>query len=235
MTNGFRWVIIDTETDGLNAPIHVVELAGQLMEGWEPVGEPFRMLLNHDVPIPFAAEMIHGYSREYLRAHGRNPVEVHEAFRAYARDYPLVAHNLSYDWDRCLVPEWTRLGLSTIGRRGFCCMMLARRLVTETRSYRLEVLKDHFQLTRSRSHQAKQDVLTIVELFQKVYRQRLEPAGLTSFDRVAAFARKTPVAKCLEMLRENPRRSPDSSYSGFTNADKSAQAITSRTSPWSRA
>src|SRR6185369_9964737 len=33
------WVIIDTETDGLLDPIHVVEIAAQRMNGWDPVGE----------------------------------------------------------------------------------------------------------------------------------------------------------------------------------------------------
>ncbi|MHB1308882.1 MAG: 3'-5' exonuclease, partial [Limisphaerales bacterium] len=196
-----RWVVIDTETDGLYEPIHVVELSGQLMEGWERVGEPFRMLLNHDVPIPPEAVAIHGYTQEYLRRHGQEPCLVHAAFRDYARDYPLVAHNLSYDWNRCLEPEWARLGVPQIGQRGFCCMMLARRLVPETSSYRLQALKQCFQLTPSQSHQAKNDVLTVVELFQKVYRHRLEPAGLDTFDAIAGFAKRTPVAKCLDMVR----------------------------------
>jgi hypothetical protein len=80
-------------------------------------------------------------------------------------------------------------------------MMLARRLVPETSSYRLEALKQCFQLTPSQSHQAKHDVLTVVELFQRVYRQRLEPAGLDTFDAIAGFAKRTPVAKCLDMVR----------------------------------
>ena len=196
-----HWVIIDTETDGLYEPIHVVELCGQLMDGWEPVGEPFRMLLNHDVPIPPEAVAIHGYTQAYLRQHGDDPIHVYRAFRAYARDYPLVAHNLSYDWNRCLEPEWSRLQVSPIGRRGFCAMMLARRLVPETTSYRLETLKECFQLTATRSHQAKNDVLTVVELFQRVYRPRLESAGFETFDSIAAFTKRTPVAKCLDFIR----------------------------------
>src|SRR5689334_16927471 len=111
------------------------------MRGWEPVGEPFQKLLNHDVPIPSAAVAIHGYNQAYLRRHGQRPRDVHAAFREYARDYPLVAHNLSYDWNRCLEPEWLRLGMTHSGRRGFCCMMLARRLLPEIPNYRLENLK----------------------------------------------------------------------------------------------
>ena len=198
---GAHWVIIDTETDGLREPIHVVELSGQLMEGWEPVGEPFQMLLNHDVPIPPEAVAIHGYTREYLKRHGQEPVRVYESFRDYARDFELVAHNLSYDWNRCLEPEWARLGVPRIGQRGFCCMMLARRLAPETTSYRLDALKQCFQLTQSRSHHAKNDVLTVVELFQRVYRPRLELAGFDTFESVAAFAKRTPVAKRLEVIR----------------------------------
>lgn len=205
MKKATRWVVIDTETDGLHSPIHVVELAGQLMEGWQPVGEPFRMLLNHDVPIPSEAVAIHSYTREYLRRHGENPFRVHMAFRDYARDYPLVAHNLSYDWNRCLEPEWARLGVPQIGRRGFCSMMLARRLVQETRSYRLEALKHCFRLTQHRSHQAENDVLTVVELFQRIYRERLECAGLDTFEAVTAFAKRTPVAKCLDIIRGAPK------------------------------
>jgi putative phage-type endonuclease len=211
MKKGTRWVVIDTETDGLYEPIHIVELSGQLMEGWQPVGEPFRMLLNHDVPIPSEAVAIHGYTQEYLRRHGEEPVRVHTAFRDYARDYPLVAHNLSYDWNRSLEPEWARLGVPQIGQRGFCCMMLARRLVPETSSYRLEALKQCFQLTQTRSHQAKNDVLTVVELFQRVYRPRLESAGLDTFDSVTTFAKRTPVAKCLDIIRGAPKTAARSS------------------------
>ncbi len=205
MKSGTRWVIIDTETDGLCQPIHVVELSGQLMEGWQPVGEPFRMLLNHDVYIPAEAVAIHGYTREYLRKHGEEPFRVHTAFREFARDYPLVAHNLSYDWNRCLEPEWARLGVPPIGRRGFCAMMLARRLLYEITSCRLDALKARFRLTQTQSHRATNDVLTVVELFLKVYRPRLEAAGVDTFASVSAFAKRTPVATCLDLVRGGPK------------------------------
>ena len=205
--NGTRWVIIDTETDGLRAPIHVVELSGQLMEGWERIGKPFRMLLNHDVSIPSEAVAIHGYTQGYLRLFGKPPSYVYSAFRNYAGDCPLVAHNLSYDWEQCLKPEWARLGVPQIGQRGFCCMMLARRLVSETSTYKLEALKQCFQLSPTKGHRAENDVLTVVELFQRVYRKRLEQAGLNTFDSIAAFAKRTPIAKCFEIIRAGDRPS----------------------------
>ena len=37
------WILFDTETTGLSAPIFVVELAAQWMRGWSVEGEPFRI------------------------------------------------------------------------------------------------------------------------------------------------------------------------------------------------
>src|ERR1039457_6836481 len=120
MKNGAEWLIVDTETDGLMDPIHVVEIAAQRMRGWEPVGEKFRVLLNHNVHIPSAAVAIHGYTEEFLRKNGEEPLRAHAMFRDFAGDLPVVAHNLSFDWNRALYPEWGRLGLAPAGRRGFC-------------------------------------------------------------------------------------------------------------------
>lgn len=47
-----EWTLIDTETTGLFAPIHVVEVAAVRMRGWEPTGETFQAFLDHDIEIP---------------------------------------------------------------------------------------------------------------------------------------------------------------------------------------
>jgi hypothetical protein len=86
-------------------------------------------------------------------------------------------------------------------------MMLARRLVPETNSYRLDVLKECFRLGPTQSHRAKNDVLAVVELFQKVFQPRLESVGLNTFESVAEFARRTPVAKCLDLVRRGSKPS----------------------------
>jgi len=206
MKHGTHWVIVDTETDGLCAPIHIVELAAQRMQGWEPLGDPFRMFLNHEVPIPAEAFAVHGYSREFLRKNGNDPHAVHAAFREYADGCPVVAHNLSYDWNRCLQPEWARLGIPAIGSRGFCTLTLSRRLLPGIGGYRLDALKARFALKTNRSHEALSDVFTVVELFRKIHRERLEPAGLDSFEAIATFAALTPIAKCKAILQGEPLR-----------------------------
>lgn len=200
MKSNKRWVIVDTETDGLFEPIHVVEIAAQAMVGWEPSGPPFQVFLNHGIRIPPEATAIHGYTREFLARHGQDPVRAHGQFEAYAQGAPLVCHNLSYDWNRALVPEWGRLGLRPVGARGFCTMLLSRRTIHETARCNLDNLKHHFGIPSGRSHQAANDVETVARLFCGVMAPRLMAAGIDTFELVQAFARRTPVKKCLAQV-----------------------------------
>ena len=210
-----RWAVVDTETDGLFAPIHVVEIAAQLMQGWNPVGQAFRVLLNHDVPIPPEVVAVHGYTRSFLREHGLEPRRAHEQFRDYLGDVPLVAHNLSFDWDRCLEPEWGRLGIAPFARRGFCSMLLCRRVIPETRSHRLSYLKEHFGLAGGQSHRALNDGTTTVELIRRVLQPKLSSAGLETFEAIARFSRHTPVRKCWEQIHNKEKQSPREAGAGL--------------------
>ena len=194
------WLIVDTETDGLMTPVHVVEIAAQKMRGWQRDGEPFRILLNHDVPIDPMAEAVHGYSQAYLRKHGEKPHDAHAAFRSYATELPMVAYNLSFDWDRALFPEYTRLGIPNAGRRGFCALTLSRRVLQGLVNFKLETLKDHFSLNAERSHRGRQDVETLTALFERVLAPKIYQSGIFGFEAVQEFSRRTPVARCQELI-----------------------------------
>jgi len=195
-----HWVIVDTETDGLRAPIHVVEIGAQLMRGLEPCGEPFQVFLNHDVFIPPGAVAVHGYTQEFLREHGQPPVEAHEAFRRYAKDCPIVAHHLAFDWNSALAPEWARLGVAQIGRRGFCTVALSRRVLVENVSHGLDALRMWLGLGDGPSHKAVSDVGTVVRLFKEFFAPRLTSAGLTTYEAWEQFSRRTPISKCWRAL-----------------------------------
>lgn len=201
--NSEPWCIVDTETSGLSLPIYTVEIAAQKMRGWEKDGEPFRVFLNHNVPIEPMAEAVHGYSQEFLKKEGLDPFEAHGLFKAYVSDLPLVSYNLSFDWNRVLEPEYTRLNISPAGRRGFCAMTLTRRVIKDVPNYRLETLKDHFQLSKNRSHRGRQDVETLFELMTNVMALRLYTAGIIGFEKVQEFSTKKPLSACLETINGN--------------------------------
>ena len=88
--NGKNWILLDTETTGLSAPIFVVELAAQRMYGWQPEGEPFGKLLNQNEDIPAEASRVRGYTREILERDGEPTQQVYRAFAEYAGSRPLV-------------------------------------------------------------------------------------------------------------------------------------------------
>lgn len=196
------WVIVDTETTGIRLPIYAVEIAAQRMRGWKRDGEPFRVLLNHDVAIEPQAQAVHGYTRDFLREHGLPPREAHARFRKYAGSLPIVAHNLSYDWDRVLLPEYHRLQVPVAGRRGFCAMTLARRLLPEATRVGLADLSSKFLRGQRIEHHALADALVVVDLFENIYASRLQRAGFTSFHAIAEFSRRTPVQVCVEIIRQ---------------------------------
>lgn len=197
MNDETQWVLLDTETDGLYYPIHVVEIAAQRMRGLEPDNEPFQVFINHDVPIPPEALAIHGYTREFLAENGVSPHVGHSRLRDYIGDRLVSSHYLSFDWNRVLVPEWGRLGAAPCGRKGMCTWLLSRRTIHETPTHRLDFLRDHFSLNCSRPHSAKGDVESTVDLLERVILPRLRGVGITSYESVQDFSRLRPVALCL--------------------------------------
>ncbi len=211
-----EWVLIDTETDGFTDPVHVVEIAAQKMRGWLPVGDKFRVLLNHNIEIPVAATAIHGYTKSFLSKNGLDPIVAHQQFSEFVGDRPIVSHNLSFDWNRALFSEWLRLGLPPAGRRGFCSLMLCRRVIGDAESYSLSYLAQRFDINASSAHRAFGDVDTLTSLFTSVIHPRIKSIGLDSFESLAAFSKKTPVAKCLSSL-SSPQKKEVQSIPALTD------------------
>jgi DNA polymerase-3 subunit epsilon len=187
--NDTPWVLLDTETNGLRAPIYVVELAAQRMSGWEPDGKPFRRLLNQNVDIPPAASRVNGYTREILERDGDPALDVYSDFRRYAGNLPLVSYNLPYDLDQVLMPEWERLGIAPIGTRGFCALELTRRLLdpVPAGNCKLQTLRQFYHLPERGAHTGLGDVQTVCDLFSDVVQPLAKKCGLHSFEDICRF------------------------------------------------
>jgi DNA polymerase-3 subunit epsilon len=185
-----KWVLFDTETTGLSAPIFVVELAAQRMRGWSPDGEPFRKLLNQNQEIPAEASRVHGYTREILERDGEPAQQVYREFAAYAGNLPLVSYNLEYDLDEVLQPEWRRLRTAPVGQPGFCALRLAQRLLdpVPAGNCKLQTLRQYYRLPERGAHTALGDVQTVADLFANVLRPIAEHRGLDTWEKLAAFA-----------------------------------------------
>ena len=189
MTHNTPWILLDTETSGISQPIFAVEIAAQKMRGWEKDGEPFRRMLNHGCKIPAEASRVNGFTREILERDGSPPTEVYAAFAGYAGKLPVVAYNLEYDWDKVLLPEWKRLGVSQIGVAGFCALKLAQRLLdpVPAGNCKLQTLRQYYRLPESGAHTALGDVETVIELMRKVLRPLAEKRGLDTWNKLKDF------------------------------------------------
>lgn len=184
-----HWVLIDTETTGINPPIHVVELAAQRMRGWRPEGPAFRRLLNPGTAVPREASRVHGYTAEILERDGEPPLVVHRAFAEYAGGLPLVAYNLAYDYDEVLLPEWQRLGFAPPNPPGFCALALARRLIdpVPAGNCQLQTLRQFYRLPERGAHTAAGDVQTVVDLIDIVLAPLATARGLCDWAQLLAF------------------------------------------------
>ncbi|MDO8910689.1 MAG: exonuclease domain-containing protein [Phenylobacterium sp.] len=188
--NDADWIVLDTETNGLIPPIAVVELGAQRMRGWEPVGPPFRFLLNQNAEISPEASRVNGYTREILERDGELPLTVYRAFADYTGDRPLVSFNLPFDLDKVLIPEWTRFGLSPAGQRGFCALRLAQRLLdpVPAGNCKLQTLRQYYRLPERGAHTAMGDVETTIDLLRNVLRPIAETRGLTTWSQLLQFS-----------------------------------------------
>lgn len=193
---GNTWTLIDTETDGLYAPIHVIDVAAQKFEGLAPVGEPFQVFINHGIRIPPDATAVHGYTTDFIRRHGTDPSTAYRGLRNYIGADPVVSHNVSFDWDRVLMPEWLRLREEPIGQRGFCALLLSRRALPEHSTHRLDYLRDFHGLACSRPHSALGDVESTADLLTRIIFPRLTAIGFGSVDGIREFASLRPVLRC---------------------------------------
>ena len=184
------WLLLDTETTGLTAPVFVVDIAAQRMRGWERSGAPFRRLLNQNRDIPVEASRVHGYTREILERDGEPPAQVYAALREYAGDLPFVSYNLDYDWDNVLVPEWRRLGIAPIGTRGLCALRLAQRLLdpVPAGNCKLQTLRQYYRLPERGAHTALGDVDTVADLFHVVLKAKAEAMGLDTWEKVRGYS-----------------------------------------------
>ena len=188
----FEWVILDTETTGIKRPIYVVEIAAQKMIGFKRNGKPFRKLVNHNTEIPSEASRVHGYTKEILNRDGELANKVYDDLREYVRNLPISAYNLSYDWDEVLIPEWERLGISPIGKKGFCSYRLAQRLLdpSPAGNLKLQTLRQYYRLPERGAHTALGDVDTVIDLFGKVLSKKIKEKGINSFEEIFLFAEK---------------------------------------------
>ena len=156
--------VIDFETTGLSPAQgdRATEIAAVILENGKVV-DRYQSLMNAGVRIPSFIEGLTGISNAMIREAPSVGVVMREV-SDFVGDYPLVAHNASFDckfWDA----ELERINLQR--RQEFLCsLLLARRLMPQAPSHKLGALIEYANLPiAGRVHRALADAEMAASLF----------------------------------------------------------------------
>jgi DNA polymerase III epsilon subunit family exonuclease len=153
------FAVVDVETTGTDPSIDaVVEVAVLRMRGGKTI-DRFSSLVNPGRPIPARAAAIHHISDEMV-AEKPTLVELTPILRERTDDSVIVAHNAPFDLS--FLPMLA-------GRPAVCTLRLARHLVPELPTFRLQALRDSLHLPSASSpadaHRAFADTDLTATLF----------------------------------------------------------------------
>jgi DNA polymerase-3 subunit epsilon len=198
-----RFCVVDLETTGLRASAdRIVEVGAVLVEAFEQVAT-FERLIDPGVPIPAAISRITGITDRDIRGRGRIGPAL-DAFRAFAGNAVLVAHNARFDVG-FLDAELRR----TRGQRLACpvldTVLLARRLLPGRSRYSLGALAERFATEVAPCHRALPDAQATAELLLGLIGKAQE-RGATTLDDLLALAR--PAARSAPAKRHLAEAAP---------------------------
>ena len=163
------FVAVDVETTGtLSYVDHIVELAAVRFSKGQVQSE-FSVLINPGVSMPEEASRINGITDEMLK--GKPSIdEVLEDFGSFCGTSWLVAHNAIFDFQflstaleqhHCLPPQGVMLDT----------YLLSKKMFPGLSNYKLSTVAEHFKISNTLFHRAKQDAWVCGQIFNKILKK----------------------------------------------------------------
>lgn len=188
-------VILDFETSGISPDYgdRAIEIGAVALRRGEVVDQ-FQSLMNPGIRINSFIESYTGITNQMVQD-APSAADVMREFSLFISDYPLVAHNASFD-QRFLDAEFRRIGIES----SFCfaCSMLtARRIYPDSPNHKLETLVRYKNLqTDGTFHRALADAEMTAHLWLKMCEDLAAGYNVrnTSFELMRGLS-KTPKAK----------------------------------------
>ena len=194
-------VVIDFETTGLSPDMgdRATEIAAVLIRDGRIVDQ-YQSLMNAGKRIPAFIEQFTGISNAMVRE-APPASQVMAEVADFVGDYPLVAHNASFDrkfWDA----ELSRIGRRT-AQAFACSMLVSRRVLPQAPNHKLGTLVAYAGLpVTGRYHRAQADAEMAAHLTLYLERALMERFGLSdvTHELLGQIQRsaKARLEKCLE-------------------------------------
>ncbi len=161
-----REIVLDTETTGLDpgAGHRVVEVGCIELVNMVATGNSLQLYLNPEMPMPTAAQEVHGLTDAFLADKPLFADKVEE-FLAFIGDAQLVIHNAQFDLG-FLNAELDRLKLPKLDNPYVDTVSMARRKFPGQRAS-LDALCERFDIDNS--NRTKHGALLDAELLAEVY------------------------------------------------------------------
>ncbi len=182
------FVVLDIETTGLSPYRHAItEIAAVKIENNEVVDE-FHTMVNPGQPIPSFIRKLTGITDEMVQ--NAPPIEqVLEQVHNFLGDAVFVGHNVGFDHK--FIDHYSRLHLNKpVTNELLCTCKLARRLLPELPSKRLQSICDYYAITNSQAHRAMSDVLATKEILFRMFEEQQpklsDPEQFLSLQRLSA-------------------------------------------------
>src|SRR5437879_5917473 len=182
------FVVLDVEAGhGHGIPARIIELGAFRLRGGE-ILEEFQTLVNPEANVPRFLANLTGISTEMLASAPKFADVVH-AWLEFIGDAVLVAHNANFDLP-LLNREIARVFPGHRLRNAeLCTIDLARRVVPQIESYKLDSVAAYFKVEIPRRHRAADDALATARIFLRLL-DALSENGILTLDEARGFQTK---------------------------------------------
>ncbi|HJU88332.1 MAG TPA: 3'-5' exonuclease [Gemmatimonadaceae bacterium] len=161
------YVVVDVETTGGRpwTGDRITEVAAIVVRDGQTV-DRFETLVNPERPIPPMITRLTNISWEMVR-HAPTFRDICDQVIAVLEGHVFVAHNAMFDW-RFLSAEVTRASGRRLQGRRLCTVRLARRVLPQLRSRRLDSLAFHYGVEIRNRHRAGGDATATAQVFLRL-------------------------------------------------------------------
>jgi len=185
-----RFVVWDTETTGASRTNDFLVEIGAIAFDEDYEHRRFETLVKPPIPIPHFVTKIHGITDPMVKhaPDGREALtRMFEFLDWVGRPRILLAHNAGFDVGM-VHTNWSKLEHKPKGKAAreivLDTCMLAKTLLPELSTHRLEALAQHFKVPEVRFHRAMEDVKALYHVFMGLLglaadRMGSRPEGLT--------------------------------------------------------
>lgn len=160
------YVVVDLEMTGLNPKTDRILEIGAVKVQQGKVTDTFHRMVNPRMALPQEIVALTGITDEMARG-GCGCAQAVKEFVQFAEGFPLVGHNLIYDYG-FLKQSAVNQGI-LLEKEGIDTLKLARKLLPQAEKKTLDYLCGLLHISRAKNHRALEDAAATAELLSYLW------------------------------------------------------------------